>query len=288
MILDDFYSDKFLPNAQARLRANTVDGYERKYRNHIQPRFGRMELGDVTSYMLEEWVNSIPTPGSARGCWAVMRTILRKAVKWGDLNTDPTVRVDIPKRGLYQPKTLSELEVKQLRKGFRNHFLEAYVIVSVGLGLRRGEAVGLDWEDINPHTGEVRIHRSVQVLNGISVEYSPKTLLSDRSVWLTNQARRRLKRIQRKGKLSGRICGELTANQVSRIYAEHCHDNHLPYVPPTNLRHTWATLAVERGVDIAVVSKCLGHADITTTARYYVRITERMKRSAQRRRFLAR
>lgn len=69
----------------------------------------------------------------------------------------------------------------------------------------------------------------------------------------------------------GRIIGDLTPPQAARRYASWCKKESLPYVPVQNLRHSWATNALEAGVNIAVVSKFLGHTDIKTTARFYLR-----------------
>ena len=69
----------------------------------------------------------------------------------------------------------------------------------------------------------------------------------------------------------GRIICDLTPPQAARRYASWCKKESLPYVPVQNLRHSWATNALEAGVNIAVVSKFLGHTDIKTTARFYLR-----------------
>lgn len=65
--------------------------------------------------------------------------------------------------------------------------------------------------------------------------------------------------------------GYLEVDVTRRRYASWCKKESLPYVPVQNLRHSWATNALEAGVNIAVVSKFLGHTDIKTTARFYLR-----------------
>lgn len=61
-----------------------------------------------------------------------------------------------------------------------------------------------------------------------------------------------------------------------------CKRYSLPHVPARNLRHSWATNTLAAGADIAIVSKILGHSDIKTTARYYLKPDIAALRDAQR------
>ena len=75
----------------------------------------------------------------------------------------------------------------------------------------------------------------------------------------------------RHGTKTGRLVGNLNANQVANHYRSWCKRMKLPCVPPRNLRHTFGTLAIKAGTDISVVARQLGHSDIQTTARYYLK-----------------
>ncbi|MFQ9133759.1 MAG: tyrosine-type recombinase/integrase [Bifidobacterium longum] len=79
-----------------------------------------------------------------------------------------------------------------------------------------------------------------------------------------------------------RLIGSLNPGQVARRYATWCRSQNLPYVPRRNLRHSWASTALGAGVDVAVVSRALGHSSIATTARYYLRPDSEVLREAQR------
>lgn len=80
----------------------------------------------------------------------------------------------------------------------------------------------------------------------------------------------------------GRLIGALTPPQVARQYKGWCKRYSLPHVPARNLRHSWATNTLAAGADIAIVSKMLGHSDIKTTARYYLKPDIAALRDAQR------
>lgn len=277
MILDVFHDEHWLQSTM-NLRECTRIGYESAWRRHIQPAFGYMEMQEISAERIDTWLASFPSPGAARKSWSVLRAMLRKALRWGFMQTDITQRVTVPKHREYQPATLSMKQIRQLLQGFYGHELEAWLICSVTLGLRTEEALGLEWSDIDLRNGRVSISRGVQWLTGREVVVEPKTDLSKRTVILPRFAVMRLRQL----KSTGRIVGTLNPNQVDRRYRSWCKRNQLPCVPRRNLRHSWATTALAAGVDVAVVSRALGHGSIETTARYYLRPDLDVLREAQR------
>lgn len=277
MLLEEYWTERFRPSCDG-LRECTLAGYESAWRIHIQPALGGSELDELTVERIELWLAAIPTPGAARKAWGLLRAMLRKAVRWGLMNVDVTMRIKTPKKPVYQPETLNAKDVRALLQGFYGHELESWLICSVTLGLRPEEALGLEWADINLTTGMVRILRGVQWVNGREVVVEPKTELSRRTIVLPRFAVNRLRQIKAKG----RIIGDLNPGQVDRRYRSWCRRNNLPCVPRRNLRHSWATTALAAGVDVAVVSRALGHTSIETTARYYLRPDTDVLKGAQR------
>lgn len=94
MLVGTFYADVWMPHQEARLRACTIDGYRRKWERHIAPAFAPAELSEVGVEAIERWLASIPTRGAADGAYAVLRAMLRKAVRWGYLRPDSQVLKD--------------------------------------------------------------------------------------------------------------------------------------------------------------------------------------------------
>lgn len=126
----------------------------------------------------------------------------------------------------------------------------------------------------------MRIRRGVQWISGHEVVVEPKTDLSARELALPRFAVLRLRMIRHSG--SGRLVGGLNPGQVDRRYRRWCREQRLPFVPRENLRHSWATSALTAGVDVAVVSRALGHSSIETTARYYLRPDVTVLKDAQK------
>lgn len=270
MLLGTFVDDVWWPSC-ARLRECTRVGYESAYRCHIQSKWGGVDMESITASDIEEWLGSFKRAGAARKAWAVLRAILRLAYRRGVTDNDVTRReIRLPHLRHYEPQVLSASEVRRLLKGFYGHPLEAWLLVSVCAGLRRCESVGLEWADLDLRRGTVTVKRSVQWVAGHETVTEPKTDLSRRTVALPRFAVKRLAEL-RHGTKTGRLVGNLNANQVANHYRSWCKRMKLPCVPPRNLRHTFGTLAIKAGTDISVVARQLGHSDIQTTARYYLK-----------------
>ncbi len=94
------------------------------------PELGDMDLaGDLTGPRIQSWLDSIASAGAARKAWAVLRQMLRSAVRLGLLDADVTGRVTPPKPSGYEPEVLDIRQIRQLLQGFHGHELEAWLIL---------------------------------------------------------------------------------------------------------------------------------------------------------------
>lgn len=280
MLFDTFVTTVWKPSC-AKLRECTKVGYESALNCHILPQWSGRDMDAISVADIESWLDSFDKPGAARKAYAVFRAILRLAFKRGLADNDVTRReIRLPHLRHYEPQVLSASEVRRLLKGFYGHPLEAWLLVSVCAGLRRCESVGIEWSDLDLKRGTVTVKRSVQWVAGHETVTDPKTDQSRRTVALPRFAVKRL--AQLKHGRSGRLVGDLNANQVASHYMAWCRRMKLPCVPPRNLRHTFGTLAIAAGADISVVARQLGHSDIKTTARYYLRPDLSVLKSLQR------
>ena len=193
---------------------------------------------------------------------------------------DPTACcVDLQRKAAHRPRTMDAGQVRGYLRALWCHECEAVAICSVTLGLRRGEACGLQWPDIDLRTGEVRVQRSRQVVRGREVVEEPKTERSARSCWLQRFAVRRLRAL-RNGR-TGWLC-ELSPDAVARRIRSACRRAGAAWTSMTECRHTWATIAVEAGVGIETVAMMLGHSDIGTAYEHYIAPRPRICKDAQR------
>lgn len=267
MNIKDIYFQHYLPNKQVNRAASTIAGYESSMNLHVLPRWGECEIEDIDPDDLQEWVDNFECIGASEKAFKCLRQIIRWWIKHKRLNvSDPTVFIELRQKELYRPSVLEADEVTAMLRGFWGHKYEAVVICSLTLGLRRGEACALEWSDINFKTGAVNITKSRQYIKGEVITVRTKTKRSTRTVYLPKFALKRLKQI--KGK--GLITGDVSPDKVSRQIKSWCKKNNIPHVSMTNMRHTWATLAVEAGVGIETVAMMLGHTEITTAYNHYI------------------
>lgn len=273
-------AEKYIADKSARLRASTVEGYRSALDRHVLPRWGAAELGDIDPAGIQSWVNSFELPGAAEKAYKTLRQVIRWAIRrLGVRMYDPTAAgVELPRKAAHRPRVLDAAGTASYLRALWGHEREAVAICSVTLGLRRGEACGLRWSDIDLRTGEVRIRRSRQVVQGQEVVVAPKTERSARSCWLPRFAVRRLRAL-RKGR-SGWLC-DLTPDAVARRIRSACRRAGAAYTSMTECRHTWATLAVEAGVGIETVALMLGHTDISTAYEHYIVPRARVCKDAQ-------
>lgn len=163
------------------------------------------------------------------------------------------------------------------------------MITILGTGLRRGEALGLRWHDVNLAAGSLTVQRSLDRVHGVSVFKTPKTKRSRRTVLLTAFARERLavhkveqeKRFEALGLpaptgatsvFDGGLGEPWCPNTFGLAFARIARRNKLA-LRLHDLRHAYASLALQAGVNLKVVSESLGHSVIATTANLYSHVT---------------
>ena len=143
------------------------------------PCFGGMGMDAISVELVDKWLANFDTAGAARKAWAVLRAILRRAIRWNLLDVDITRRdIQLPAKPHYEPRILTIRQQRTLLRGFYGHLLEAWLICAVSCGLRTEEGYGLEWSDIDLRAGVLHIERGLQWVSGHEVVVPPKTELS--------------------------------------------------------------------------------------------------------------
>lgn len=267
MKLIDIYEQHYLPEKKQKRAASTVAGYDSSIRLYVLPRWGECEIEDICPDDLQEWVDSFEQAGAGEKAFKCLRQVIRYWVRKKRLAViDPTAYIEVNRQKTYRPEVLDAEEVTEMLRALYGHWAEAVAICAVTLGLRRGEACALEWSDINLKTGEVRINKSRQYVNGQIITVKTKTEKSTRSCFLPKFARQRLKQI----KGNGLLMGNVSPDKAARAIKSCCKKAGVPCVSMTNMRHTWATMAVEAGVGIETVAMMLGHTEISTAYEHYI------------------
>lgn len=261
---------EYMRDKERRLRGNTLEGYRSALKCHVLPAFGRREIEGITHDEVQDWVDSIPTYGAAGKAFKTFRQVYRWIMRKHQLRIwDVTQGIELPKAPVVRRDVLTSAEERATLRGIVGQAWEAVILLEASLGLRRCEACGLDWADIDWRTGWAHVQRGAHWVGGKVVEYATKTKLSDRWLRIPRFALARLRKI-RGTRRSGRIRGALAPHQIAGMFRRHCRRTGLPWVPLTCLRHSWATISLEAGAAIEDVSVALGHSTVDTCIQHYL------------------
>ena len=163
-------------------------------------------------------------------------------------------------------------------------------------GVRRGEAAGLRWENVDLEKGTVAITETRVSVNYKVVESDPKTSHGRRRIALdpeTVQVLREWRKRQLEERMAWGPAWQETGyvftredgtpwhpDRIRQIFKRFVSETGLPSIPPHGLRHTSASLALANGVPLKVVQERLGHSSIAITGDIYSHVTEGMDRDA--------
>lgn len=219
----------------------------------------------------------------------LLRAMLQNAVYWQFLFENPASRVRPPKSKRPKIKYYDDAECRLLLDALKHAEMkyQMAVILTLFTGMRRGELLGLTWDDINLKEGYVNIDKANQYLadRGIFTK-DPKTESSTRGIaipdtvvkslvsykeWYNEQKRLRGSKWTETNKLFVQWNGKpIHPDTMSKWFKDFVKEQKLPPLTFHGLRHTNATLLISQNIDVAVVASRLGHAQITTTLNFYV------------------
>lgn len=264
---------------QTNQRATTYTRYEIAVRLHIKPGLGGNKLARLSVPLVQSFLNQKILDGASVRNVHVMREVLSAALTHAQ-------REELVNRNVARLVTLPTYEPDEVRPWSADeasHFLEATRATPYHLpfallmlyGLRRGEVLGLRWEDIDFTTGEIHIRQQVQHVRGVLYEAPLKTKAGKRNLPLLAVIRDLLVAHRPKvDNLSGLI---FTAEDgtpfrpqtLSRAFLRLSQTHGLRAIRLHDLRHTANTLLKKLGVPARDRQLILGHADISTTQGIY-------------------
>ena len=269
------------------VKNSTYSVYIQLCNKHLIPRFGAGQQPD--QQQVQSFVDQMLEQGYAlktvKDTLLVLRMILRFGERSGnwthlELNIHFPTQSEIPR----QLVTLSQASQKQLLSHLRAHFSfpNLGILICLQSGLRIGEVCGLQWKDLDPEAGVIRVNKTVQriyLADGAEHAYflsidTPKTLSSIREIPLSSELKTLLKPLRKVMQPDYYV----VSNAPRPLEPRHLRDYfyrlqkklNLPPVRFHALRHSFATRCIESKCDYKTVSVILGHASISTTLDLYV------------------
>jgi integrase len=281
-------------------RPRTYDKYAADVKYHIIPAIGNYQLTKLTPEHVQRLLNDLADAGlsynSVRNVRAALRRALNQAMRHGYVQRNVATLVDVPGDVTFTAEPLDEEQTRRFLEVARGHRLEALYRVALGLGLRKGEILGLLWEDVDFDAATLHVTGSLQRQNGHLERSATKTDASIRTVTLPptllkilrkhkarqEKERARCERWHETGYVFTSTIG--TPLEPSNMIRHFKASLRKAGLPPTtrfhDLRHTCATLMIKRGVHARAVMDVLGHAQISTTMNTYAHVLEEVQREA--------
>ncbi|MCL4552527.1 MAG: site-specific integrase [Candidatus Marsarchaeota archaeon] len=257
--------------------------------HHIIPALGRKKVasllpGDIDR-LISEKMDSGLSVSTVRRIRSVLAQALDQGVRWGSVTRNVASLTRPPKAARKEGRTLTPEQARHLLHTLKGHRNETLYALMLSTGLRRGEALGLRWDDFNAKEGTVSIRRQLTRENGSLSTKDTKTARSRRSInrplrvvenlkaHKARQARERLElgpAWQDTGYIFTSSVGTpLDPRNLNREFKTVCQKAGLGDWHPHELRHSAASLMLAQGVKIQVVSEVLGHSSIRMTADVY-------------------
>lgn len=284
-----------------RTRPRTLASYRSTVQRYIEPSIGRIPLAKLepedVNRMLRRLRSEGLSPTTVRYAYAVLRIALGRALKSGKVVRNVAMLVDPPAMNKRELHPLTADQVRAFLDSIEGSRHETLYLAAVSLGLRQGELLALRWSDVDLEAGTLTVRHTLRITDGELAE--PKTERSRRTLRLSpglsaslrahkaRQAAERLaagRRWRDRGFVFASSVGSpLNASNVTHSFQADLARAGLPRQRFHDLRHAFATLQLEDGEELAVISRMLGHANFSTTANVYAHVTPAsLQRSADR------
>lgn len=219
-------------------------------------------------------LQSLPSPRRKLAVYRLLHRALSLACRWGWLAENPCDSLPPPPYSPHTPSLWSPQHLETFILSIRSHWLGPLFLLLLDTGMRLGEVLGLEWGDVDEERGRARVERSVQVIGGRRVVVEPKTRAGRRWISLGPYGRWALEqqRLRTGGEgiiFRGVKGGELHLSTVQHALSRICRRLNIPRLTPHGLRHLSASLALQAGAPLPLVSRRLGHAGVHITTRIY-------------------
>jgi integrase len=278
-------------SAKGELATRTYHNYRLQIRKHISPTIGSLKLSKLTAAHVQSLyaakLREGLKPSSVRYNHAVLRRGLEQAVRFSLIPFNPAARVDPPKVRQEEITPLDPEQARVFLEAAKDDKFDALYVLSLTVGLRMGEALGLRWSDIDLNAKTLRVNRQLQrIRDGGGLVFSEPKNASRRTVDLPRRAVEAL-RSHRKRQIEEQLRASaqwadnglvFTTGIGTPLDAQNIVNRHfkpllkragLPSIRWHDLRHTYATLLLARGTHPTYVQKSLGHASVQLTLDRY-------------------
>ena len=284
----------------------TFTSYDTISRVHIKPTLGRIKLQALKAPQIQALYNSLlaegKSPKTIKNIHGVLHKALDKAVKIGYIQTNPASVCDIPRIEKKEIKPLNTDDISRFIKRLQTEEYKNLYLTTLFTGMREGEVLGLTWDCVDFERGTIIINKQLQKEKTSGAKYYIAETKTSKIRVLTPApyVMSLLKEEQTKQKQNRLRLGYLWDNPLNLVFTTEIGryiafstvykrfkrivaELGVPEARFHDLRHTYATLALQEGDDIKTVQTALGHSTVSTTLDIYSHTTETMKEKSSQR-----
>lgn len=260
------------------IKITTKQIYQSYIDNHINRVLGDIPLRKLNADLLQQFVNGLDlSPSTVKAIYSTLHSALAAAEE-KELISGITRRIRIPKKEKSIVRVLTPSEQQRLEKALDEQG-EIGVLICLYTGLRIGELCALRWSDIDFENAVLAVNGTqARTANGVEI-LSPKSRSSRREIPLPPFL---LQKIQALPKESEFVLSHKGKPVDVRTYRRHfksiLEQAELPDIKYHSLRHTFATRALEVGMDYKTLSEILGHSTVSITLHLYAHSLKEHKR----------
>lgn len=277
----------------------TAYGY-RNINNHIKNFLGKIELQKLQPSHIQQYYKHLMdekglSPNTVHKHHANLRKALDYGLKQQYVSRNAADAVSLPKKIRFEGRSYTREQLRKLLDKVKGTVLELPIYLCAYLGLRREEIVGLRWKWVDLNNRVLHIQEVRTSAGGTVVVKAPKTDKSKRSLYIEDEVYDVLKRTQERQEELKALLGAdydergyvfahedgkpFRVNSVTERFKAFLEKNNLPKIRLHDLRHTFASILYDEGVDLKAISEALGHSQLSTTSHIYLHRFDQIHKS---------
>lgn len=298
LTIKDYMNYWYEEHCLNKLSPTTYESYRRNLDAYIIPKLGHIKIDQLLPLHLQTFYKNCSEKGLSNTTviyiHRILHCALKQAMKWQLVIRNVADCVELPKKEKYQATVLDTYSLERLLKDIENTYIYLPVIIAISTGMRRGEILGLTWENVDLILGNIKVVQALYpTKEGLRI-LPPKTQKSKRTISIPPTLIKvlkeyRLKHETMKLKLGPEYdkhnyvcCNEngtpLCPTKLNHFFKDLLKNNELPAIRFHDLRHSHASLLLSQGVQPKVISDRLGHSTINITMDLYSHIYDATNR----------
>jgi integrase len=291
---------------ETNLKKSTISSYTSIIRLHITPMLGNIELQKLTSSHIDNFYSQKIKSGRLDGkgglsnksvlyIHRILTEALDHATKKGKIVSNPIKKItNIPKAQKYKAQIYEANEIIQLLETTKDSDIECPIVLAALCGLRRGEVLGLKWNNVDFENSVIKINNQLISTDDGFYFDTPKTESSIRNIFPAASVFKileihKLKQSDYKKAFKDKYMDEglvycnndgtpVNPKSFSKRFSYFLKKNNLKHIRFHDLRHSYASLSLKLGSQLKVTSEILGHSNINITADTYTHVADDLKK----------